>query len=225
MNDIKLKFIKKINSRLRRADTKYGSDNVVSNNIRKSLRPLGLYTTKSGYFSTSQSNIDDNMINVTEATLNELSKKLMPTNIVDNAVNNLTKNMRYNILGANGKVDISKLTKNTNRLEGINRTISTLFAFYESGHTSVDLSNLSQNEFLQYEKATDNINAYELSNIVRNQLGDPEYDPDDELLNLFENFGNEILNADQFVEGLGYFTENGTLTGWSSEWPNSSAKF
>ena len=225
MNDIKLKFIKKINSRLRRADTKYGSDNVVSNNIRKSLRPLGLYTTKSGYFSTSQSNIDDNMINVTETTLDELSEKLMPTNIIDNAVNNLTKNMLDNILSANGKVDIGKLTKNTNRLEGINRTISTLFAFYESGHTSVDLSNLSQNEFLQYEKATDNINAYELSNIVRNQLGDPEYDPDDELLNLFENFGNEILNADQFVEGLGYFTENGTLTGWSSEWPNSSAKF
>ena len=225
MNDIKLKFIKKINSRLRRADTKYGSDNVVSNNIRKSLRPLGLYTTKSGYFSTSQSNIDDNMINVTETTLDELSEKLMPTNIIDNAVNNLTKNMLDNILSANGKVDIGKLTKNTNRLEGINRTISTLFAFYESGHTSVDLSNLSQNEYLQYEKATDNINAYELSNIVRNQLGDPEYDPDDELLNLFENFGNEILNADQFVEGLGYFTENGTLTGWSSEWPNSSAKF
>ena len=165
------------------------------------------------------------MINTTEATLNELSEKLMPTNIIDNAINNLTKNMLDNILGANGKVDIGKLTKNTNRLEGINRTISTLFAFYESGHTSVDLSNLSQNEYLQYEKATDNINAYELSNIVRNQLGDPEYDPDDELLNLFENFGNEILNADQFVEGLGYFTENGTLTGWSSEWPNSSAKF
>lgn len=225
MNDIKLKFIKKINSRLHRADTKYGSDNVVSNNIRKGLRPLGLYTTKSGYFSTSQSNIDDNMINTTEATLNELSEKLMPTNIIDNAINNLTKNMRDNILGSNGKVDIGKLTKNTNRLEGINRTISTLFAFYESGHTSVDLSNLSQNEFLQYEKATDNINAYELSNIVRNQLGDPEYDPDDELLSLFENFGNEILNADQFTEGLGYFTENGTLTGWSSEWPNSSAKF
>lgn len=222
MTDSKLKFIKRLNSRLRRADSKYGSDNVVSNSIRKGIRPLGLYTTKSGYISTSKENISDNLISVTDATLDELSEKLMPATIINKAIDNLSQNMRDTIIGTNGKVDISKLTKNANRIEGINRTISTLFA---SGHTSVDLSTLSENEYLQYEKATDSINAYELSDIVRNQLKDPEYDPDDELLSLFENFGNEILDADQFIEGLGYFTENGTLTGWSSEWPNSSTKF
>lgn len=225
MNDSKLKFIKRLNSRLRRADSKYGSDNVVSNSIRKGIRPLGLYTTKSGYISTSKENINDNLISVTDVTLDEQSEKLMPANIIENAIDNLSQSMRDSIIGSNGKVDISKLTKNANRIEGINRTISTLFAFYASGHTSVDLSNLNENEYLQYEKATDNINAYELSDIVRNQLKNPEYDPDDELLSLFENFGNEVLNADQFVEGLGYFTENGTLTGWSSEWSNSSVKF
>lgn len=216
MTDSKLKFIKRMNSRLRRADSKYGADNVVSNNIRKGLRPLGLYTTKSGYFSTSKENINDNLISVTDVTLDEQSEKLMPATIIEKAIDNLSQNMRDSIIGANGHVDISKLTKNANRIEGINRTIATLFAFYASGHTSVDLSTLSENEYLQYEKATDNINAYELSDIVQNQLKNPEYDPDDELLSLFENFGNETLDADQFVEGLGYFTENGTLTGWSN---------